>query len=110
MSCVLAKHFRPKPDTDGPSWLTVIAQAKDSVWSVDLFRVESVVLRSHWVLLVMDIFPRRITGFGIGPTCIDGMSACRMFNAATTGQCQPNTSVPITIHFSAFTAGSPTCA
>ena len=56
MSCVLAKHFRPKPDTDGPSWLTVIAQAKDSVWSVDLFRVESIVLRSHWVLLVMDIF------------------------------------------------------
>ena len=72
---VLAIHFRPKPDTDGPSWLTVIAQAKDSVWSVDLFRVESIVLRSHWVLLVMDIFTRRIIGFGIGPACIDGMSA-----------------------------------
>src|SRR6516165_9953161 len=71
---VLAIHFRPKPDTDGTSWLTVIAQAKDSVWSVDLFRVESIVLRSHWVLLVMDIFTRRIIGFGIGPTCIDGMS------------------------------------
>jgi putative transposase len=54
-----------------------------------LFRVESVVLRSHWVLLVMDIFTRRIIGFGIGPTWIDGMSACRMFNAATTGQCKP---------------------
>src|SRR6516165_2202018 len=86
---VLAIHFRHKPDTDGPSWLTVIAQAKDSVWSVDLFRVESIVLRSHWVLLVMDIFTRRIIGFSIGPTCIDGMSACRMFNAATTGQCKP---------------------
>ena len=86
---VLAIHFRPKPDTDGPSWLTVIAQAKDSVWSVDLFRVESIVLRSHWVLLVMDIFTRRIIGFGIAPTCIDGMSACRMFNAATSGQCKP---------------------
>jgi len=70
---VLAIHFRPKPDTDGPSWLTVIAQAKDSVWSVDLFRVESIVLRSHWVLLVIDIFTRRIIGFGIGPTCIDGI-------------------------------------
>ena len=40
---VLAIHSRPKPDTDGPSWLTVIAQAKDSVWSVDLFRIESAV-------------------------------------------------------------------
>ena len=86
---VLAKHFRPKPDTDGSSWLTVIAQAKDSVWSVDLFRVESIVLRSHWVLLVMDIFTRRIIGFGIAPTSIDSMSVCRMFNAATTGQCKP---------------------
>ena len=55
---VLAIHSRPKPLTDGPSWLTVIAQAKDSVWSVDLFRVESVVLRSHWVLLVMDMVSR----------------------------------------------------
>jgi putative transposase len=70
---VLAIHYRPKPDTDGPSWLTVIAQAKDSVWSVDLFRVESVVLRSHWVLLVMDIFTRHNIGFGIGPAYIDGM-------------------------------------
>jgi len=86
---VLAIHSRPKPHTDGPSWLTLIAQAKDSVWSVDLFRVESVVLRSHWVMVVMDIFTRRIIGFGIGPACIDGISACRMFYAATTGQCKP---------------------
>jgi putative transposase len=86
---VLATRFRPKPHTDGPSWLTLIAQAKDSVWSVDLFRVESVVLRSHWVLLVMDIFTRRIIGFGITPTCIDGMSVCRIFNAATAGQGKP---------------------
>jgi transposase InsO family protein len=86
---VLAIHFRPKPDTDGPSWLTLIAQAKNNVWSVDLFRVESVFLRSHWVLLVMDIFTRRIIGFGIAPTCIDGMSVCRMFNAASAGQRKP---------------------
>ena len=90
MSCDACSPYTLDPtDTDGPSWLTVIAQAKDSVWSVDLFRVESVVLRSHWVLLVMDIFTRRIIGFGIGPACIDGISACRMFNAATTGQCKP---------------------
>src|ERR1700751_5843912 len=38
---VLAKHYRPT-DTgaNGPSWLTFIAQTKDSLWSLDLFRCE----------------------------------------------------------------------
>jgi hypothetical protein len=40
-------------------------------------------------MLVMDIFTRRIIGFGIAPACIDGMSACRMFNAATPGHRKP---------------------
>jgi hypothetical protein len=31
----------------------------------------------------MDVFTRRIIGFGIAPTSIDGMSVCRMFNCAT---------------------------
>ena len=62
---------------------------QNSVWSVDLFRVESILLRSHWVMLVMDVFTRRIIGFGIAPTSIDGMSVCRMFNCATAGQPKP---------------------
>ena len=86
---VLATHCRPEPGADGRSWLTLIAHAKDSVWSVDLFRVESILLRSHWVMLVMDVFTRRIIGFGIAPTSIDGMSVCRMFNCATAGQPKP---------------------
>ncbi len=86
---VLATHCRPEPGADGPSWLTLIAHAKDSVWSVDLFRVESILLRSHWVMLVMDVFTRRIIGFGIAPTSIDGMSVCRMFNCATARQPKP---------------------
>ena len=86
---VLATHCRPEPGADGPSWLTLIAHAKDSVWSVDLFRVELILLRSHWVMLVMDVFTRRIIGFGIAPTSIDGMSVCRMFNCATAGQPKP---------------------
>ncbi len=28
---VLAKHYRPAPDADGPSWLSFIAQCKDSL-------------------------------------------------------------------------------
>lgn len=51
--------------SSGPSWLTVIAHSKDSLWSVDLFRCESILLRSSWVLVVMDVFTRRIIGFGV---------------------------------------------
>ena len=44
---VLAKHYRSGDSgTNGPSWLTFFAHAKDSLWSVDLFRCESILLRS----------------------------------------------------------------
>ena len=86
---VLAKHFRPEPGADSPSWLTLIGHLKDSLWSGDLFRVESILLRSHWVLLVMDIFTRRIIGFGLAPAYIDGASVCRMI---TLLQVNPNRS------------------
>jgi len=46
---ILAVRYRPKPDADGPSWLTVPGHSKDSLWSVDLFRCESILLRSFWV-------------------------------------------------------------
>jgi putative transposase len=86
---VLAKHYRPENGNHGPSWLTFIAQAKDSLWSVDLFRCESILLRSHWVLVVLDIFTRRIVGFGVEAAYIDGVCVCRMFNRATAGEPKP---------------------
>ena len=83
---VLAKHYRPgNSGTHGPSWLTFIGHVKDSLWSLDLFRCESILLRSHWVLVVMDVFTRRIIGFGVERTYIDGVSVCRMFNHAVAG-------------------------
>ena len=51
---VLAKHYRPGAGTDGPCWLSFIGHMKDSLWTVDLFRCESILLRSHWVMVVMD--------------------------------------------------------
>jgi hypothetical protein len=51
---VLAKHYRPEAGTDGPSWLSFIGHVKDSLWSVDLFRCESILLRSHLVMVVME--------------------------------------------------------
>ena len=84
---VLAQHYRPGPDNDaGPSWLTVIGHAKDSLWSVDLFRCESIRLQTHWILVVMDQFTRRIIGFGVQAGDVDGRALCRMFNQAISKQ------------------------
>ena len=87
---VLARYYRPgHSGSNGPSWLTLIAQSKDSLWSVDLFRCESILLRSHWIMLVMDVFTRRIIGFGVEAAYIDGVSTCRMFNRSIAGEPLP---------------------
>ena len=86
---ILAKHYRPDHGAGGPSWLSFIGHAKDSLWSVDLFRCESILLRSYWVMVVMDVFTRRIVGFSLEPANIDGVSVCRMFNRAVAGQPLP---------------------
>ena len=67
---VLAAHYRPCDG--GPSWLTFIGHTKDSLWSIDLFRCESILLKSHWVLVIMDQFTRRIIGFGVHAGDVDG--------------------------------------
>jgi hypothetical protein len=60
---VLAVHYHPGQRENGLSWLTFLGHAKDSLWSLDLFRTESVLLQRHWVLVVMDQFSRRLIGF-----------------------------------------------
>jgi len=86
---VLSTHFRPAPRGTGPSWLSFIGHATDSLWSVDLFRCESVVLRSYWVLVVMDQFTRRLVGVGVHRGAVNGADLCRMFNAAIYGRGAP---------------------
>ncbi len=44
---VLDKYHHKNPNHQGPSWLTFIGQIKDSLWSIDLFRTESIHLKSH---------------------------------------------------------------
>src|SRR5215471_1963896 len=51
---ILALHYQPAPNADGPSWLTFLGHTKDSLWSLALFCCESMTLRTHWVLVVMD--------------------------------------------------------
>jgi hypothetical protein len=86
---ILAARYQPKPDVAGPSWLTVLGHAKDSLWSLDLFRCESAVLHTHGVLVVMDQWTRRIVGFGVHRGVVDGVALCRMFNRATRGHTPP---------------------
>jgi putative transposase len=86
---ILAIHYRSEPDSGHPSWLTVLGHLKDSLWSTDLFRCESATLRTHWVLVVMDQFTRRIIGFGIHAGTVDGAALCRMFNQAIRKQSVP---------------------
>lgn len=82
---VLAKHYRPSGGGKGTSWLTVIGHAKDSLWSLDLFCCESILLSTHWVMVVMDQYSRRVVGFAVHAGAVDGTAVCHMFNRAVAG-------------------------
>ena len=56
---------------------------------MDLFRCESIVLQSYWVLVVMDQFTRRLAGIGVHRGAVTGADVCRMFLAAVRGQGVP---------------------
>jgi transposase InsO family protein len=85
---VLAAHYRPASG-GGPSWLTLLGQTTNSLWSLDFFRVESIQLKTQWILVVTDHYTRRIIGFGVQAVAVDSVTLCRMFNQAITGQSPP---------------------
>src|SRR5580704_2264895 len=62
---------------------------KDSLWSIDLFRCESILLKSHWVMVLMDQYSRRIIGFAVHPGTLDGISICMLFNKIISGKHLP---------------------
>ena len=88
---ILRKHFGNNcpGKGEGPSWLTFIGHMKDSLWSVDLFRCESLSLRSHWIMVVLDQYTRRIIGFAVHAGDCDGVVYCRMFNSIISGKKLP---------------------
>ena len=55
-----------------------------------LLRCESILLKSHWVLVIMDQFTRRIIGFGVQAGDVDGIALCRLFNTAISTQGVPH--------------------
>jgi len=84
---ILQSHYKPDPTyTNGPSWLSFIGNMKNSLWSVNLFKCKSITLKSHWVMVVMDICSRKITDFGFQQGPVDGLSVCRLFYQSTSGQ------------------------
>ena len=86
---VLRKHHKSHPNGGGPSWLTFIGHMQDSLWSVDLFRCESIHLRSHWVMVVIDKFTRRIIGFSVVAGDPNGVAVCCMFTKIIAGKNPP---------------------
>jgi transposase InsO family protein len=86
---ILQRHYAGWPHGDGPSWLTALAHAKDSLWSLDLFCCESILLRSYWVMVTIDVFSRRLIGFAVERGDIDGPIVRRVFNCARAKQGQP---------------------
>jgi len=78
------KHYHPHLDDNGPSWLTFIGHTKDSLWSLDLFHCESILLNTHWVLVVMDQFTRRIIGFGVHAGDVDVVALVRSCTTTTS--------------------------
>jgi transposase InsO family protein len=78
---ILNKFYKPSPSKNhGPSWLTFLGHTKDSLWSVDLFRAESINLKSLWIMVIMDQFTRKIIGFSVHQGYVHGASVCHMFN------------------------------
>jgi putative transposase len=87
---VLANHYRPEPGSGGPSWLTFLGHSKDSLWSIDLFRCESLIFKTLWVMVVMDHFTRQTIGFTVHSGTPDGPAVCQMLGRIVR-QAQPPT-------------------
>lgn len=91
---ILRKNKHNLPTADGPSWLMFIDRGKDSLWypgcrPEDLSRCESAILKSHWVMVVIDQFTRRIIGFAVHAGDCDGVTHCRIFNQIAAGNPVP---------------------
>jgi hypothetical protein len=102
---ILLRHYPPRRDGGGPSWLAAIGHAKDRLWSVDLFRAESILLKSYWILVVMDVYSRRIVGFGPQrrTSTVSGSAGCSIVQSP--GSLYPVTFRRTMIRCFAFIAG-----
>lgn len=106
---ILIRYCRPVPGGDGPSWLTVIGHAKDSLWSVDFFRCESILLKSYWIMIVMDVFTAVLSALASRRLISTVRSSAACSIARLRSRHRRNTFPQITIHCFAFIGGWRTC-
>ena len=78
------------------------------MWSVDLFRVESILLKSYWILVVMDVYTRRIIGFGVAAAHLDGIRSAGCSIVRSHGSLYPGMFRRTIVRCFAFIAGAPT--
>lgn len=85
---ILRKHHPSKHDdnNDGPSWLTFIGNISDGLWSVDFFKCESITMKTHTVMAVIDQYSRRIIGFAVHAGDPNGVDIFCMFNSIIKGK------------------------
>ena len=57
-----------------------------------IFRVESISLKTHWVMTIMDQYTRRIIGFSAEAGNLDSQCFCRMLNKIISTIALPNVS------------------
>jgi len=79
---VLAKHYRPEPYDGGPSWLTFLRHAHDSLCGIALFRCESILPKIHSIRLPIGQCTRWITGCSISGCHFNKSAACSLFDTA----------------------------
>jgi putative transposase len=52
-----------------------------SLWSLNFFQVESICLKTHWVLVIMDQGSRKIIGFAVSPEPINSLRLAQLFTS-----------------------------
>jgi transposase InsO family protein len=85
---ILVQHYRPPPG-GGPSWLTVTGIPRTAFGASTSFAANRYCSRASgsWS---MDVFTRRIIGFGVAAANLDGPVVCRIFNHAIAKQTPPH--------------------
>ncbi len=85
--CTLIKLAKPGGVKVVMAETMTMKQLKDSLWSVDLFKCESIFLKSHWVMVVLDQYTRKIIGFSVHTwDYCDGAVYCHLFNKIILGK------------------------
>jgi hypothetical protein len=97
---ILAGQYSPKPGAGAPSWLTFLAQMKDSLWSADLFAAnrQGCELTGFWSSWISTPVASWGSACSPAPSTASRFAECSTTPFKATAPCR-NTSVPTMIRF-----------